>query len=223
MACFAFVLLLAGLIPAVAYGGSCPDQPRLALRLRAPAPTGVTEHIVAAGDIEKLSAAPARHVLMAITYALDSRVGIVRKAAADAAEACSTFEIVVTFGIARRDVFLAHEAAAMPCIRQALLAHENDHNRITTQAAHAFIERRRAQLLQAANAALEPAGDPALDADFQAAVMRMLQQLSAEFGAEARGRLRDAGDTPAALAGLAAACGGALGALEEAVRHGTAS
>lgn len=220
----AVLLLLAGMFPAVAYGHPCLERLRPALQLRAPAPPDVVEHTVAAEDIEKLSMAPVRHALMAITYALDSQIGIVRDRGANPTEACSSFEIVVTFGIGRRDVFLAREATATPCIRRALLAHESDHSRITSQGAREFIDHHRAQLLGAIDAALEsPGSDPPLGASFQTVLTGVLQRLAAEFSAEARGRLRDAGDSPAALAGLAAACDGALGALDRAMRHGTAS
>lgn len=224
MARFALFLLSAGLFSAVARAEACSTPQRLVLHVQAPAPPRVTEHIVAAADIRKLSASPERHALMALSYRLVSQVAIVRDPADDRAEACGPLEVVVTFGVGRRDVFLAREAASSPCIRSALLAHEREHDRITTRAARAFVDRRRAQLLRVIAAALgPPAGDPTLSTSFQDAVLRALRQLSAEFGADIRGPLRTAADTPAALAGLAAACKGALGALDRAVRQGTAS
>lgn len=217
---------LAGFAPAGARAQDCASLPRPVLQVRAPASAEVIEHTVPAEQIARLSGESGQppHALMAMGYALDSQVAVVHRIVRGQAGYCDAPEIVaVSFGIARRDVFMVPEAAATPCIRDALLAHERDHARIIDREAHAFIERHRPQLMQALDQAARHAApdNAAARTAFEAALFGLLRQLTVEFGDSMRGPLRAAGDNPAALSRLAGACNGVLGDMDEAIRsHG---
>jgi len=47
--------------------------------------------------------------------------------------------VLIGFGAVTRHLFMTPEAAAEPCVRSALLAHEGRHDRTLDEAIHAFI------------------------------------------------------------------------------------
>lgn len=203
------LLLLAAPLPARA--ADCAVSP--VLQLRAPDAAPLVEHKVAPAAIAQLAGATAPHGLMAMSYTLDSQIAIL-PAEADACAAGMT--VIIRFGIVRRDLFLVGAAADDPCIRQALRAHEAAHSRIIAAGGARFLEQQRAPLTTALDrlwptALVEPAR-------LQAGLFGVLRRLTAAFTAEMRGPLRKAGDNPAALADLAGACHGAVGALDQAIR-----
>ena len=130
--------------------------------------------------------------------------------------------VIIAFGISRRDVFIAPQAAEAPCIRAVLLSHEERHARIMDVAAHAFIQRHRERLARFLEEAKHrPAADGVSAArTFEAELLALLQRLSDEFTESAVGPLRLSGDSSGELARLRSACGGALGDMEKAVNTG---
>lgn len=224
---FGLVLLNLSRLPAEAQG--CADLPPSVLQFHRPTANEVIEHTVPAEEIARLSGAPGKpppHPLMAMAYTLDSHIRTVHRVLPTAGGYCDAPEvIVVSFGIVRRDVYMVPEAAAVPCIRAALLAHEAVHDRVMDRAALDFIEQHRAQLARVIEMARQrPAPDEAsAKASFEVDLLRVLGAFTGEFGASARGPLRQAVDSPAEMAHLDGACHGALGAMTSTVRlSGTA-
>jgi len=212
------ILILAGLLPGTARAQDCSNPPPPVLQLGAPETREPMLQILDARAIMRLSGPAAPHALMAMRYILDAEVAI---SPIPEPGSCSASTVMITFGVVRRDVLLARETAGARCIRDALLAHERAHSRIVAAGARAFIEDRRPELLQLVGEALRhrpSAIDAAPPGAFMGAIYAGLRKLMVEFGARMRGPLRQAGDSPAALARLAGACGGALGTLDSAVR-----
>lgn len=213
----AVFLLLAGLAPGFARAESCSSPPQPILELRMPAAVAVHPHVVSTAELERFAGPAAPHALMTMRYTLDAEIALV-----PAPAACAGGIVIIRFGIVRRQMLLAREAAAAPCIRAALLAHERVHSRIIADGARDFIEQRRPQLNRVVNDAISPErprDEAARDASAVSRIYAALQRLIAEFGDNMRGPLREAGDTPRALAQLAGACGGAVGVLDRSIRQ----
>ena len=214
------LLILTTATPALAQQSSCLTHSPPVLQLHAPAALEAIEHTVSAADIAQISGSPPPHALMAMAYALDAQIKIVDGAGATPADTCTANLVVVTFGIGRRDVFLTREAANSPCIREALLAHESEHYRIIREGARAFLDRHHAELLRALEAAAKwsTPNDAKTRTALETTMLRVLKSLASEFSASARGRLREAADSPAALSQLAHACNDAMGEMDRTIR-----
>lgn len=120
-----------------------------------------------------------------------------------------------------RQVFMTPEAAAEPCVRSALLAHEGRHDRTLDEAIHVFIQQRRGKLapeiaeLKDKRASDQGAAVKAFEAGLATLTTRMMK----EFKEEQVTRIRRSVDTDARLAELRRPCHGRLGELEESARH----
>ena len=214
------LFILTAATPALAQQLDCPARPSPVLQIRAPVAPEPIEHTVSAADIERLSGAPPPHALLAMAYALDAQIKIVEGGGANSATPCASNLVIVTFGIGRRDVFLAREATHSACIRKALLAHESEHYRIIRDGAQAFLDRHRAELERALDAAAKWSAPSNAEAraNLETTMLRILKSLASEFTASVHGHLREAGDSPAALSQLAHACNDALGEMDRTIR-----
>ena len=165
----------------------------------------------------------APHPLMAVRYSVDSTVGVIhRLVPAEDGGFCDSPETVVfRFGVSRRRVILAPQAAAEPCVKSALLAHEADHDRIISEAIRVFFDEQERELarqlreLKAQRARDEDAAKRAMEIGLLRASARIMEK----FNLSEAGRIRELVDSPARLSALAASCNGRVAELERSVGH----
>ena len=212
-------LILIGAAPAGALAQGCANSPAAILQFQRPTADEIVEHTVPPEKIAQLSSAsgqPPPHPLMAMGYALDSQIRVIHNVLPGAGGYCDAPEsIVVTFGIVRRDIYMVAQAATSPCVREALLGHEDAHHRTVNRATQEFLEQHRSQLAQMVDEAqhrMAPT-EEAARAALEANLYGVLGRFTAEFGAELRGPLRRSVDNPGELSRLDAACDGASGAM----------
>jgi len=212
------LLVLTMTTPALAQPPVCNVHPQSALRLDAPVAPVLIEHTASRADIERLSGSPPPHSLMAMAYSLDAQVRLVDEPTTSTPNKCPDESVTVTFGIGRRDVFLASEVARVPCVRQALLDHEESHYTIVQKGAEAFLNGHRSDLAQILESTrkLPAAKDVGGRRQLEHAMLGILKSLSDDFRVEMRGPLREEADSPTALSLLARACNGAIGDMDRA-------
>lgn len=222
LAGFAFVAALAAMgFLSLATAQECSGLPPTRFSLYGLTANDITPHAARRQD---LNDAASPHPLMAMGYVIDGKIAIIHRVVAQQAGYCDAPErVMVGIGLIRRDVYIAPEASAVPCIRDALLAHEREHYRVVDAAIRAFLTEKQGALAQEIEA-WETA--PARDGDsskqqFEVAVRQVLNRVHKELTTAIAGPLRQAVDSPAALATLHAACGGAVGVMEKEWRaHG---
>jgi hypothetical protein len=170
------------------------------------------------GVVSALAGSPSGHPLIAIVDALDTRVGIVHRVIERRQGYCDAPErILLGLGVARREVFILREAALDPCVREALLTHESEHDRALGNAIHDFIQQHGPELGQRLEALKrQSARDPrsAIQA-FEAGLQVVLATLMKEFKEEKIDDLKQSVDSVSHLAALSNACNGRLGELEK--------
>jgi hypothetical protein len=112
-----------------------------------------SEALASPEEIARLSStgdARAPHPLMAVRYSIDSTAAVMHRLVPTANGGfCDAPErVLFRFGISRRRVLLTPEAAAEPCVKSALLAHEAEHNRVAGDTIRTFLDRQEAELAQ---------------------------------------------------------------------------
>lgn len=203
----------------------CTGLPTSDLKLRPLSADAVEQEIAPPEQIARLSVGEpghAPHPLLAVRYTFDSNVGLVhRLVPAKGGDFCAAPESVTFgFGITRRRAIFAPAAAAEPCVKSALLAHEAEHYRVVSEAIRAFLHRQEATLarylgeLKARPAAGETAAKKALETGLLGASARLIEK----FNKNEVARIREEIDSPVRLAALSASCNGRIGALERRIR-----
>lgn len=122
----------------------------------------------------------------------------------------------VGFGVLGRKVFLMDEAAAVPCVRNALLNHAAEHSRALDAEIEAFIQRWQQALdawLRELTQTPAPDRAPALKA-FQSGLAAFLFNMVTQFKAEVE-HVRKGVDTPSRLEKLRNSCGGLVRQIEQ--------
>jgi hypothetical protein len=155
---------------------------------------------------------------MAIRYTTDSKVAIAhRLVPAPGGGFCDAPESVLFgFGVVMRRVILAPEAAAEPCVKSALLAHEAEHDQQMRAAIRAFIVQYSPTLVQellkfnTQPAADEETAKQSLETELVSASARMLQRFISDEAA----RIIQSVDSDTRL-GLGQSCNGRMKELEQ--------
>jgi hypothetical protein len=213
------------LIGQAANAQECKNLPRSEVNIYRLRVETVTETVAPADVVVRQMGggdpANAPHPLMAVTYALDSKVATEHQLIAADGGYCDVPETLrIGFGIATRKVVLADTAAKDGCIREALLEHEADHYRISQEIIQKFIERRSPQFAQeilSLEAARSPDEATATKA-FQSGLWEALARFLADFEKESVKDLKSAVDTAPRLASLRTACEGRLAKMEAKIR-----
>lgn len=219
----AIMLLIAA--PSAFAASPCGELPPTDLKLQPLSADAIQEEVAPADKIAELStvirgAAP--HPLMAVRYVVDSNVSPVHRLVPAPGGYCDAPErVVFGFGVVRRRVIFTPEAASESCVKSALLAHEEEHNRFVREAIRKFLQGQEetiAHKLEELKAQRAPDEDSARRA-MEAGVLGVSAQLIQQFYKNV-GPIRETIDSPAQLAALSASCNGRVGELEGRVRRG---
>ncbi len=209
-----------------AFAVPCAGLPPTDLRLQPLSVDHVDEEVVPAAEIARLSTAirgEVPHPLMAVRYTMDSNVAPVhRPVPAPGGGFCNAPErVVFGFGVTRRRVILAPEAATEACVKSALLAHEEEHYRFVREAIRAFLQEQKEALagklqeLKRQPAVDEASARQAMEVGLLGASALLIQQFNKNVG-----QIREAIDSPTQLAALGASCNGRVAELERSIRRG---
>ena len=220
----AIMLLIAA--PGAFAASPCGELPPTDLKLQPLSSDDIQEEVAPADKIAQLSTTirgDAPHPLMAVRYVMDSNVAPVhRLVPAPGGGFCNAPErVAFGFGVTRRRVILAPEAASESCVKSALLAHEADHYRFVREAIREFFQgqeeavARKLEELKAQRTTDEDAARRAMEAGLLGVSAQLIQQFNQNVG-----RIREAIDSPAQLAALSASCNGRVAELEGRVRRG---
>lgn len=201
-------------------GRDCPDLPS-DLKVERISIDRVEEEIASAAEITRLSGtgdARAPHPLMAIRYSFDSTVGVLHGFVSSASGGfCDAPErVIFRFGLSRRRVLLTPEAAAEPCVKSALLAHEAEHYRIAGDGILSFLDQHEtelAEVLLQLKAKPAPSEDTA-EKTMELGLMSAMVRLAKTFQSNEMGRIRELADSPTRLSDLGASCDGRIVELE---------
>ena len=218
--------LLAGALwsaPAAARSGCGSGLPPSNLQILDIRTAHVTVTVVPRAAIEQVSVLTS-HPLMAVETDVASWFGVAHRVirADNGAYCAAPSEVRFGLGHSRRQVHLAREAAEDACVRDALLAHEADHNRADDALLTALLEREKPFLGAGFNALKHT---PMRDADeaaagFEAGGWAIVGRVTERFRV-AKEQLWQQMDSPAELTRLRQACNGEVGRLETASREGT--
>jgi hypothetical protein len=225
MRCLVVALLCLITAPAAVAAPICTALPDSDLKLSPLSADTVDQEIAPTEQIARLSVGEPGHVphpLLAVRYSIDSNVGLVHRVvpAKDGGFCAAPEAVTFGFGVTRRRAILAPEAAAEPCVKYALLAHEAEHYRVVSEGIRAFLYRQEAPLarylgeLKARPAAGETAAKKALETGLLGASARLIEK----FNKNEVARIREEIDSPVRLAALSASCNGRIGALERRIR-----
>ena len=126
------------LIGQAANAQECKNLPRSEVNIYILRVEDVTETVAPSNVVAQQTSggdpANAPHPLMAVVYALDSKVASEHRLIDADGGYCDVPETLrIGFGIATRKVVLADTAAKDACIREALLEHEADHYRMAQE------------------------------------------------------------------------------------------
>ena len=176
----------------------------------------VTVTVAPRVSIEQVAVLTA-HPLMAIETDVASWFRVAHRVVAGAGGAYCAAPTEVRFGLGygRRQVHLTREAAGDSCVRDALLAHEADHNRADNALLTALLKQEESFLGAEFNALKHT---PMKDADeaaagFEAGGRAIVGEVTERFRIAKRQLWRQM-DSPAELARLRQACNGRVGQLE---------
>ena len=205
----------------------CAALPAAQPELRAVSVDHIDQETAAPDEIARLAMTgngPAPHSLMAVRYVIDTNVAVVHRVVktADGGFCDAPETVVFRFGVIRRRVVLVPEAAADPCVRAALLAHEAEHERIVRQAIGGFLHEHQAELVQRlAHLKQQRARDAnAAKNVMEAGLMDAITRLFERFKQNEVGRIRNLVDSPDRLKDLGASCDGRIAELERSVGRG---
>jgi hypothetical protein len=222
-----FVLLIAGSASAAP---ACRNLPASKLRLYSAPPAATEEFNATYGEIDRIArdldvpaAERSVHPLMLITAEVETQVAIVPqifevRSGGELAYCNATAFVLVGFAVVGSKVFVIDTAAAVPCVRSALLDHAAEHGRALTSEIEAYIRRSR-ERFQARLRELKqtPAPDraSALNA-FNSGLAAFLFDMVKRFKGETE-HLRESLDTPSRLQELRDSCRGMVGQMEQQV------
>lgn len=222
-----FVWLCLMTAPAALAAPECIGLPASDFQLRPLSVDTVDQETAPPEQIARLSVGgPDRvpHPLLAVRYTFDSNVNLThRLVPAKGGGFCAAPErTIFGFGVTRRRAILAPEAASEPCVKAALLAHEEEHYQVVSEAIRAFLRRQEAPLarylreLTAQPADGEDEATKALETGLLGANARLIEQ----FNKNEVAWIREQIDSPVQLAALSASCNGRVDALERRTRRG---
>jgi hypothetical protein len=122
----------------------------------------------------------------------------------------------IGFGAGRRMAYLARAAAADACVRQKMLAHEEDHARRISETVDRFIDEQRDDLGHGMEALKHmPAATAAIaKARWEAGLRAIVDEAKRRLLSEVRAANAQIDDAPT-LAALTEACGGKIRQLQE--------
>lgn len=202
--------------------------PSVTFRLIAAHPT-VTEEVIATSEqmdeaatrIGTTTAARKAHPLMLITAQAGSHVEldhrpIEGRTAAGEAYFCDVPpSITVTVGAFKQRIFLHHEAAAIPCVRDALRQHQRRHSQLLDATINSFVNEHRDALERHVWELMRKTAPDALSVikALEAGLASSLGRLHREFQIAVE-RAREEADSPSALDQLQSICDGKLRQLE---------
>ena len=204
----------------------CPALPAGKPELMPLSADQIDQETAAPEEVARLSITgngPAPHPLMAMRYVIDTNVAVVHRVVktADGGFCDAPETVVFRFGVIRRGVVLVPQAAADPCVRDALLAHEAEHNRIVRDAIGAFMHEHQAELaerlvhLTQQRARDANAAKKAMELGLMDAITRLFEL----FKQNEVGRIRNLVDSPDRLQDLGTSCDGRIAELERSVRR----
>jgi hypothetical protein len=127
------------------------------------------------------------HPFMLINHELDTHAALVHRVRDDPLGSCDApASVRIDFGLIRGEVFIAREAEGEPCVRDALLGHETEHNQKLERALDAFLERRETVIVErlAALARHSARDHDAARRNYEAGLVALLGDLLAEFKGE---------------------------------------
>lgn len=125
------------------------------------------------------------------------------------------FSIIITIGAFKQTIFLYQEAAATPCVRDALLRHQRQHSQLLDAAIESFVNEHRDALDQHIRELMRKTTPDALSATkaLEAGLASLLSRLYRDFQIAVE-RSREEADSPSALDQLRNACDGKMRQLE---------
>ncbi|MGE5269621.1 MAG: hypothetical protein ACM3JG_08125 [Thiohalocapsa sp.] len=213
--------------PQVGIAQTCAIFVNSAVKLLPLAADKVIEHRVTPDELMHLAINsddyPPTHALVLIAESLDIRVGLQHRIVSDAGKGfCDVpTSLLISLGIAQREVWIATEAAADPCIGAALLGHEVDHYRLLERAVRTFLRQHRQEVSRTlASVREKPAADPRTAAQMlEQHLLTILRRIVRQFRTENIRRTKQIADSSPRLATLLASCSGRLDKMEKAVRR----
>jgi hypothetical protein len=220
-----FLLLLGDFATAAT---ACRNVPASTLRLYTVWPAATEEVSASYDEIDRIArdldlpaARRAIHPLMLITIQVDTHVAITPRILELHGDGgmlyCNAPTVVaVGFGVIRQRIVLVDTAAAVPCVRGALLAHAAEHSRALNSEVETYVRQIREEFRARVKELKQtPAPDPpsAVKA-FSSGLATFLFNLVVRFKAQAK-PMQDALDTPSRLEELRNACGGKVRQMEQ--------
>jgi hypothetical protein len=210
------------LAPVPAAAATCADLPPSTLNvydIKMPAPEKMEVPSAALERIKPDDALGSRHTLMFTTADIVTLFEIQHRLVPQAnGSVCDAPSLVrIGFGSGRRVAYLARAAAADACVRQRMLAHEEDHNRRFNTTVDRFIAEQNGNLQSAVTALKQtPAPNAALaKARWETGLRSLLAAQTRQLEKQIRAANAALDDGPT-LAALADACGGTIRRLLEA-------
>jgi hypothetical protein len=212
----------ASAVAASAWASDCADLPPSILRIfdiRVSMPEVISVPAATLDRIPQEDQLGSHHTFMLtgadVVTLFEIRHRIVSQADGSVCDAPSLVRI--GFGAGRRVAYLARKAAADECVRQAMLAHEEAHNRSFNDTVDRFIEQEKAEF-QRGMLALKRTPAPSAEmakARWQAGLVTIIAGAKRQLLSEIRAAKAQIDGGPT-LTALAEACGGKIRHLQEA-------
>jgi hypothetical protein len=200
---------------------ACTDLPPSTLRLYTIKAPSLEEWRVPADALDHMPPADelgSRHTMMLTTSDVITLFEITHRIVPQAdGSVCDAPGLVrIGFGAGRRIAYLARAAAADPCVRQKMLAHEEDHARRFNATVDRFIDEQTTDLGHGMEALKHmPAATAALaEARWEAGLRAIVEEAKRRLLGEVRAVNAETDDA-STLAALADACGGKIRQLQE--------
>ena len=235
---FGLVIIAAVLLIAIIPAGAAPACDHLAegstIRLVAVHPTAIEEQTATREEMDDVAtrigvsdAVREVHPLMLITARVGINVELDNRPieghdAAGRSYFCDVpSSITVILGAFKQRIFLHQEAAAIPCVRGALLQHQQLHSQLLDGTIDSFVNEHRDALEQHVRELMRKTAPDALSAAkaLEADVASLLGRLNREFQIAVE-RSREEADSPSTLDRLHNSCDGKLRHLELELERG---
>jgi hypothetical protein len=215
-AALALAILGGFLEPVTAAAAACANLPPSTLNIydiKMPALEEVEVPAAALDRIHPGTALGSRHTLMFTTAAVVTVFEIQHHLVPQAnGSVCDAPSLVrIGFGAGRRVAYMARAAAANSCVRQRMLAHEEDHNRRFNATVDRFIAQQNQDLQNAVTALkqMQAPGAAVAKARWETGLRSLLASQTRQLQSQIRADNAALDDGPT-LAALADACGGTI-------------
>ena len=178
----------------------CPDVPASTLRLFSMYPK-LDEYVTTLGEMDRIAAEigvtakeRAVHPLMLMTAEIDAHVAVQNRTIevgnGDGLAYCDApTSVEVAFGVVGRKVYLLRDAAAEPCVRQALLDHYATHSSAFDAEVQLFIRQQREEIGTRLRELKQTAAPDPVSANsaFEAGLWSIVRDMIAQFKTQMKG------------------------------------